>query len=922
MQNPIERPALLRHLLCVACALLLTALARLTFASDVVEVLPLTDRILLVHFDDGTVQIHKLGEPRDHDTVQVDPLDTAAAQNKGTYTLASTTDAAYSGGKQPTDVGRKSKGTEWANWCLQWNASYGCVNAQPDHAREHWLYLYLPSPLQVGATYQLSTGTLANNGTSFEFAYDPNVSRSEAVHVNQIGYAPAASLKYGYVYHWLGDHGPLDLSSYAGAECRLVKQPTGDVVFRSTLTLRKDRNNVETGQKNDVKGQNFSLADIYECDFSSFGTPGEYVLAVDRIGRSFPFRIYADAYREPFYYAMKGIFMNRSGIEIKAANGDGYPRPAPHHPGVTPGFAGRLKYTKTRHYDVSIEDSDPADKTLWDNGIVGDIDTWGWYQDAGDWDTYPTHSRIPALLMLLFEAHGSKFVDGELNIPESGNGIPDLLDEARWQIRFYHRTRHAILDAHYGTGGVGGARVMGDLWGGDTNTDGTTKASWTDTNRTWIVSGEDVWMTYRYAALAAQLAYNLAAVGKADPEGIDWTTEAEDAWTWASSHTKAADATKKWFYDLIHFRMHAAVALYRLTGKTAYHDQFKTDFATARFPTMDRPLAQQSATEGSVDEETRWSVFLYAGLANSLQPDTTIQQLCITALAKRTDDLLKSASNRGARWGGDFNMPMLVGQGTSPLIDDAVLSLAILKDKRPDLISTYQGAVYTTADYYLGNNPLNTTWATHMGERSPVGIFRMDSWYSGVPGPTPGCIPYGPWALNYVTGLVGPWSPNWVTDTNQPRIYPTKVSDWPGHEQWYELRTAPLTAEFTIWQTNTPSAVTYGSLVDTTYVDWRNPLEPADAGADSGVDGGALDGGTLDAGVADAGGPGGRLPPGAAAGDEGGGCGCVVGRRMTMAAGTLGAVFLAALALLGRCPAIHRRLFRRRGHDRTLSSRR
>jgi len=30
----------------------------------------------------------------------------------------------------------------------------------------------------------------------------------------------------------------------------------------------------------------------------------------------------------------------------------------------------------------------------------------------------------------------SQFVDGQFNIPESGNGVPDILDEARWELEW------------------------------------------------------------------------------------------------------------------------------------------------------------------------------------------------------------------------------------------------------------------------------------------------------------------------------------------------------------------------------------------------------------------------------------------------------------------------------------------------------
>src|SRR5438309_1657370 len=80
-----------------------------------------------------------------------------------------------------------------------------------------------------------------------------------------------------------------------------------------------------------------------------------------------------DALRQPFYAAMKGIFLHRSGIDIDPKYGEGFARPAPHNPTLTPGFKGQLKYTKTRYFDVSSSDAADADKAKWEAGIVGDI---------------------------------------------------------------------------------------------------------------------------------------------------------------------------------------------------------------------------------------------------------------------------------------------------------------------------------------------------------------------------------------------------------------------------------------------------------------------------------------------------------------------------------------------------------------------
>src|SRR5207253_3073778 len=53
----------------------------------------------------------------------------------------------------------------------------------------------------------------------------------------------------------------------------------------------------------------------------------------------------------------------------------------------------------------------------------------GWY-DAGDYNKYIVNSGITVYTMLAaWEHYPALFKDGQLNIPESGNGLPDLLDE-------------------------------------------------------------------------------------------------------------------------------------------------------------------------------------------------------------------------------------------------------------------------------------------------------------------------------------------------------------------------------------------------------------------------------------------------------------------------------------------------------------
>src|SRR5690606_274906 len=75
-------------------------------------------------------------------------------------------------------------------------------------------------------------------------------------------------------------------------------------------------------------------------------------------------------------------------------------------------IGGTMK-AKIDHERQTIEYLDPLPRR---NG--------GWY-DAADYDSNDRH-YLPVLDMLyLFESDPQKFTDNQLNIPESGNGIPD-----------------------------------------------------------------------------------------------------------------------------------------------------------------------------------------------------------------------------------------------------------------------------------------------------------------------------------------------------------------------------------------------------------------------------------------------------------------------------------------------------------------
>jgi endoglucanase len=158
---------------------------------------------------------------------------------------------------------------------------------------------------------------------------------------------------------------------------------------------------------------------VHSIDFSSYRGQGKgFTLRVGE-EKSYPFDIEPDIYKQLKYDALSYFYHNRSGIEIKMpfAGGEQWARPAGHLP-----------------------DKAPCAKDIGCNYTL-DV-TGGWY-DAGDHGKYVVNGGFSAWV-LLDQWERTKYLgksikdfgDGKLQIPEKGNGIDDLLDEARWEVEF------------------------------------------------------------------------------------------------------------------------------------------------------------------------------------------------------------------------------------------------------------------------------------------------------------------------------------------------------------------------------------------------------------------------------------------------------------------------------------------------------
>ncbi|MFI7336380.1 glycoside hydrolase family 9 protein [Streptomyces sp. NPDC050085] len=259
----------------------------------------------------------------------------------------------------------------------------------------------LPRTGRLAAT--LLTSSLLVGGlltTPAAAAVVSQAAATTAVRVNQVGYLPDGP-KRATVVTTATQSLPWQLRDASGAT----------VASGSTAPRGADA----------PSGQSVQVA-----DFSSFqGTGSGYVLTVDG-SSSVPFDLRANLYDGLRSDAMAFFYHQRSGIPIDASLvGSAYARPAGHL-GVAPNKG-----------DTSV----PCQAGVCD--YTQDV-RGGWY-DAGDQGKYVVNGGISTWLMVnSFErakraGKEAALGDSSLKVPERGNGVPDVLDEARWELDFLMR---------------------------------------------------------------------------------------------------------------------------------------------------------------------------------------------------------------------------------------------------------------------------------------------------------------------------------------------------------------------------------------------------------------------------------------------------------------------------------------------------
>lgn len=769
-------------------------------ASDLVKVSPVTDKILVIYFDDGHIDYGSASEGWKGNVVYNNPLNVFSAVQVNSYTIASTDDSNYSEPQKPLYVGRKSKGTDF-------NVPWAGAN---QWVQEHWIYIELPKPLSRGKTYSINLGNdlqaSVQNKKSISFLYNEFSTWSPLIHVNQIGYKTTAPAKYAYLSQWMGDFnsgihqsGGLDLSELNGTPFHLVNQDEGRIVYSGKIELRRTKTNQDSKPGNNASfdefapERNYTHADVWQCDFSEVKTPGNYRIVVERAGCSYPFKISEDPYFEPFYTCMKGLFVQRQGIHKYIEPGVEIPRD--HHPDDVD-----VRYNPDFKFWINPNHG-PKN---WVDGTGSKINLWGGYHDAGDWDTYPHHIKVSLALLMLYDMAPEKFSDGDIGnryklnpadekwIDEGSNGIPDVLDEARWLMDFYRRGRDELLAKKLGTGGV-----PGEYFGRDA---GAGSGPWQD-KREWAVTAESPAATYYLAATAAWYSECLKKLNTGKNEEINnLLQEALAAYQWATNY--CSNNPNEINSSVKDARYVAAACLYRATREAVYQSDLKTF------------IASDNSYKNASSDWSNPNYWFFATINYVFLPpefpglDRTFQyEMKNKYLNMAETNLVNPAQDRAFRLGFSWNRNFALGTFSTPRMLGAALAYEITNDEK------YLETVYFANDYFLGGNELNMVQVTGIGENPNKYVFHPTSWeinnYSSKVYSDETLAGMVTYFGDDDTWVSGPGDETWMRTSAFP-----PVAGWPESESRFDSRQSINGSEFTIHQSNVQAAVSYGYLTE------------------------------------------------------------------------------------------------------------
>ncbi|MGB2567300.1 glycoside hydrolase family 9 protein [Micromonospora citrea] len=497
-------------------------------------------------------------------------------------------------------------------------------------------------------------------------------------------------------------------------QATVVSTSTGPLAW----TLRNAAGATVASGQTTVRGVDALSGDsVHVADFSAYDTPGSgYVLSVGA-NTSHPFDISADAVRKLRTDALAFFYHQRSGTPIEAQYvGSRYARPA-------------------GHVNVAPNQGDNAVPCRTSCGYTLDV-RGGWY-DAGDQGKYVVNGglatwqlqNIHERALHLAGADRAALADGTLAIPERANGVPDVLDEARWELEFMLRMQ--VPDGRP-YAGMAHHKIHDQNWTGvptrpelDSQPRFLAPVSTAATLNLAATAAQAarLWQPYdaAFAARALAAAEKAYAAAKANPNRL---APASD--TIGGGAYEDAGVGDEFYWAAVELNVTTGAAGYRadVTGSTYYKG---VSFTTRGY--------DWNWTGGLGDTTL---ALVPTGLPAA---DVAATRSAIVSYADRLLSQIAAQGYPSPGAGGDGKFYW----GSNGTVANNGNALALAFDFTGQ--QKYRSGAYAAHDYLLGRNPLNQSYVAGYGEQ-PVRNVHHRFWAnqadSALPTAPPGSLSGGP----------------------------------------------------------------------------------------------------------------------------------------------------------------------------------
>ncbi len=415
---------------------------------------------------------------------------------------------------------------------------------------------------------------------------------------------------------------------------------------------------------------------VYRGDFSDFKTIGTYKIRVAD-HESFPFVIGDEVYNDILKDSVIFLYSQRCGCEIDK------------------NIVGAFAHKECHTGDAVVYGTDEH-KTV----------KGGWH-DAGDYGRYVVPGAVTVADLFLTYDDNKELWDSEfgdnVGIPESGNGIPDILDEAKYELEF-------MLQMQDGSTGGVYHKISGYEFPGFVMPDAEKEQM--------VLAPISSAATADFAAVMARASVIYKSVDSRFAS--DCLDAAKRAWTALESmpvgqgYHNPDDILTGEYPDMrdVDERYWAAIELYKVTGDKKYEDYFSKD------------LDQYVMHGFGWAQVSSYGNIAYLSMDSKKQNQNYVNKIKDDIL-RNADEIFQKVQSDGYRCdlGEDYVW------GSNMLVVNNARQLLLAYSINNDI--NYKNAAYDQLSYILGQNATSYCFVTGYGSLSPENAHHRPSMATG-----------------------------------------------------------------------------------------------------------------------------------------------------------------------------------------------